>query len=48
MKTDQLPHLAAELVQLHVDVIFSAWSTPAALATQKATGTTPVVFAGVG
>jgi ABC-type uncharacterized transport system substrate-binding protein len=45
---DQLPRLAAELVRLHVDVIFSAWSTPAALATQKATSTTPVVFAGVG
>jgi putative tryptophan/tyrosine transport system substrate-binding protein len=45
---DQLPRLASDLLRLHVDLIFSAWSTPAALATQKATGTTPVVFAGVG
>jgi putative tryptophan/tyrosine transport system substrate-binding protein len=45
---DQLPRLAAELVRLRLDVIFSAWSTPAALAIKKATSTKPVVFAGVG
>jgi putative ABC transport system substrate-binding protein len=45
---DQLPRLAAELVRLRVDVIFSAWSTPAALATKNATSTSPIVFAGVG
>lgn len=45
---DQLPRLAAELVRLRPDVIFSSWSTPAALATKKATSTSPVVFAGVG
>jgi putative ABC transport system substrate-binding protein len=47
-RTDRLPALAAELVRLGVDVVFSAWSTPAALATKKATSTIPVVFAGVG
>jgi hypothetical protein len=31
-----------------VDVIFSAWSTPVALATKKAKSTIPIVFAGVG
>jgi putative ABC transport system substrate-binding protein len=45
---DRLPDLIAELVRLPVDVIFSAWSTPAALATKKATSTIPIVFAGVG
>ncbi len=45
---DRLPDLTAELVHLRVDVIFSAWSTPAALATKKATSTIPIVFAGVG
>ncbi len=34
---DRLPDLTAELVRLRVDVIFSAWSTPAALATKKTT-----------
>jgi putative tryptophan/tyrosine transport system substrate-binding protein len=47
-RSDRLPDLAAELVRLHVDVIISAWGTPAALATKKATSTIPIVFAGVG
>jgi putative ABC transport system substrate-binding protein len=33
---DRLPGLTTELVRLQVDVIFSAWSTPVALATKKA------------
>jgi putative ABC transport system substrate-binding protein len=45
---DRLPGLAAELVRLPVDVVFSAWSTPAALAAQKATSRIPIVVAGVG
>ena len=45
---DRLPGLAEELVRLPVDVVFSAWSTPAALATQKATSSIPIVVAGVG
>jgi ABC-type uncharacterized transport system substrate-binding protein len=47
-RPDRLPDLAAELVRLGVDVVFSAWGTPGALATKKATPTIPVVFAGVG
>ena len=45
---DRLPDLAAELAKLRVDVIFSAWSTPSALAAKKATSEIPIVFAGVG
>ena len=45
---DRLPGLLAELIDLPVDLIFSAWSTPAALAAKKATNTIPIVFAGVG
>jgi putative ABC transport system substrate-binding protein len=41
---EQLPALAAELVKLNVDIIV-AWSTPAALAAQRATKTIPIVAA---
>lgn len=47
-RLDRLPALADELIRLRVDVLFSAWGTPAALATKKATSTIPIVFAGVG
>lgn len=43
---DRLPPLAAELVQLKVDVIY-AFSTLAAVAAREATSTIPIVFAGV-
>ncbi len=36
---DRLPDLIADLVRLRVDAIVSTWSTPAALATKKATVT---------
>jgi putative ABC transport system substrate-binding protein len=44
---DRLPAMAAELVQLKVDVIFVV-STPAVRAAQSATSTIPIVFVGVG
>ena len=44
---DRLPDLAAELVRLRVDVIM-AGPTPPAMAAMKATGTIPIVMAGVG
>ncbi|PYN90307.1 MAG: ABC transporter substrate-binding protein [Candidatus Rokuibacteriota bacterium] len=47
-KYDRLPALAAELAQSKVDLIVSAWSTPAALAAKRATTTIPIVFVGVG
>jgi putative ABC transport system substrate-binding protein len=47
-KYERLPALAADLVRLKVDVIFSAWSTPAALAAKHAAKTIPIVFVGVG
>src|SRR3954451_2582294 len=42
----RLAELAAELVRLKVDVIVSP-STPASLAAQQATGTIPIVIAGI-
>jgi putative tryptophan/tyrosine transport system substrate-binding protein len=45
-QVERLPTLAAELVQLHVDVMV-AMSTPAAQAAQQVTTTIPIVFAGV-
>ena len=44
---DRLPDLAAELVRLKVDVIM-AGPTPPAVAAKNATGTIPIVVAGVG
>ena len=44
---DRLPELAAELVLLRVDVIM-AGPTPPAMAAKNATGTIPIVMAGVG
>jgi putative tryptophan/tyrosine transport system substrate-binding protein len=45
-KPERLPALAAELVGLKVDVVV-AGGTPQALAAKQATGTLPIVFAGV-
>src|SRR5262245_7015835 len=47
-RADRLPNLASELAGLKLDVFFSAWGTPAALAAKNATTTVPIVFAGVG
>src|SRR5262245_59350430 len=44
---DRLAALAADLIPLPVDIIFSAYGTPAALASRKATSSIPIVFAGV-
>jgi putative ABC transport system substrate-binding protein len=44
---DQLPELAAQLVDLNVDVIVTA-TTPGVLAVKRATTTIPIVFASVG
>lgn len=44
---DCLAELAADFVRLKVDVILSAWSTPATVAAKKATRTIPIVFVGV-
>jgi putative ABC transport system substrate-binding protein len=46
-KYERLPELAADLARSKVDVVLTAWSTPAALAAKKATTTVPVVFVGV-
>ena len=45
---ERLAELTAELVRSKVDVVLSAWSTPAALAAKSATTTIPIVFIGVG
>jgi putative tryptophan/tyrosine transport system substrate-binding protein len=47
-RADRLQALAAELAHLKLDIIFSAWGTPTALAARDASATTPIVFAGVG
>jgi putative ABC transport system substrate-binding protein len=47
-KYERLPALAAELAQSKVDIVLSAWSTPAALAAKRATSSIPIVFVGVG
>jgi putative ABC transport system substrate-binding protein len=46
-KYDQLPELAAQLVDLKVDVIVT-YSTPGVSAAKRATNTIPIVFATVG
>jgi putative ABC transport system substrate-binding protein len=46
-KNDRLPDLAAELVQLQVEVIVAA-SSPVLRAALQASGTIPIVFVGVG
>jgi putative tryptophan/tyrosine transport system substrate-binding protein len=45
-QVSQLPRLAAELVRLKPDIIVTP-GTPASLAAKQATGTIPIVFAGV-
>jgi putative tryptophan/tyrosine transport system substrate-binding protein len=45
-KIERLPAMAAELVQLKVDVLFTV-STPGVRAAQSATTTIPIVFVGV-
>ena len=46
-KSERLPDLAAEFVQLHVDVIVT-YSTPAIRAVQRATAAIPIIMANVG
>ena len=46
-KSERLAELAASLVGSKVDVVLSAWGTPAALAAKGATTTVPVVVVGV-
>jgi putative tryptophan/tyrosine transport system substrate-binding protein len=44
---DKLPALAAELVRLHVNVIFAAGAPPSAFAAKSANATIPIVFSAV-
>jgi putative ABC transport system substrate-binding protein len=44
---DRLPALAAELVDLHVNVLFAAGGPPSAFAAKAATATIPTVFSAV-
>src|SRR5262249_60650515 len=46
-KTDRLPALAVELVDLKVDVILTT-ATPSILAVKKASATIPIVSIGIG
>ncbi|HYS94205.1 MAG TPA: ABC transporter substrate-binding protein [Candidatus Acidoferrales bacterium] len=46
-KSERLPELAAELVRSKVDVLLSAWGTPAALAAKNSTTSIPVVAVAV-
>jgi putative tryptophan/tyrosine transport system substrate-binding protein len=47
-KLDRLPDLAAELVELKVDVIVAAGGAPAILAAKNATSTIPIIFPTIG
>jgi putative tryptophan/tyrosine transport system substrate-binding protein len=47
-RMERLRELADELVRSRVDVLLSAWGTPAALAAKGATTTVPVVFVAAG
>src|SRR5882724_2124616 len=47
-RTDLLTPLAVELVQLKVDVIVTAASTPATIAAKRATSTIPIIMVAVG
>jgi len=46
-KPERLPELAGELVRAKVDVVVTAWGTPAALAAKSATTSVPIVAVGV-
>jgi putative ABC transport system substrate-binding protein len=47
-EADRLPELAAELVDLDVDLIFAGGGSLSALAAEAASGTIPIVFSGLG
>ncbi|MGH8057127.1 MAG: ABC transporter substrate-binding protein, partial [Candidatus Entotheonellia bacterium] len=47
-KIARLADLAAELVRLNVDVLFTSWGTAAALAAKQVTTTLPIVMGAVG
>ena len=47
-KRERLPDVAAELVQLKVDVIVTSAAAPATRAAQQATRTIPIVMTGIG